>query len=400
MIQKTKVISEKVIFMGQLMNSRERVLKALNHQEPDMIPIDLGSTENTSIARVAYLRLRDYLNMGEDPSPYIINRMMDSVFPMDDLLDFYKVDFRPVRPSSSWKAVSIENPNGSFYDEMHIRWQKASYYYDMVEHPMQDFTLDQIIHTVMPDPFAPGRLAGVRDYAKSLYENTDYAVVVGHICWGPFELGCALRGYEQFLVDLGSDPILAETLLDKNLELAIKFWDAYLSEVGEYVQIVAQGDDLGMQTGSIISPRMYRKFIKPRHKQLFNFIRSKTKAKIFLHSCGSVYNLIPDLIETGVEILSPVQFTAANMDLARLKKDFGNDLTFWGGGVDTQQVLPHASLQEIRDNVSRNIDILAPGGGFVFVPVHNIQADIIPERIEAVYQTAIERRRYPLGITS
>jgi uroporphyrinogen decarboxylase len=212
-------------------------------------------------------------------------------------------------------------------------------------------------------------------------------------------LGCALRGYEQFLVDLASDPVLAETLLDKNLELAIQFWDAYLSEVGEYVQVAAQGDDLGMQTGSIISPRMYRKYIKPRHTQLFNFIRSKTKAKIFLHSCGSVYNLIPDLIEAGVEILSPVQFTAANMDLARLKKDFGKDLTFWGGGVDTQQVLPHASLQEIRKSVSRSIDIMAPGGGFVFVPVHNIQADITPERIEAVYQTAIQKRHYPLEIT-
>ena len=382
------------------MKSRDRVLQTLNHEEPDLVPIDLGSTENTSIARTAYLCLRDYLNLCADPSPYIINRMMDSVFPMDDLLDLYQVDFRPVKPSSSWKAVTIENPNGSFYDEMYIRWQKAGYYYDMVEHPMQDFSRDQIINARMPDPFAHGRLAGVRDHAKYLYENTDYAVVVGHICWGPFELGCALRGYEQFLVDLGSDSTLAETLLDKNLELAIKFWDAYLSEVGEYVQIVAQGDDLGMQTGSIISPKMYRKYIKPRHKQLFDFIRSKTKAKIFLHSCGSVYNLIPDLIETGVDILSPVQFTAANMDLARLKKDFGNDLTFWGGGVDTQQVLPRASLQEIRDSVSRNIDILAPGGGFVFVPVHNIQADINPERIAAVYQTAIEKRRYPIKIAN
>jgi uroporphyrinogen decarboxylase len=132
--------------------------------------------------------------------------------------------------------------------------------------------------------------------------------------------------------------------------------------------------------------------IKPRHKQLFDFIHSKTKAKIFLHSCGSVYDLIPDLIEAGVEILSPVQFTAAKMDLERLKREFGSDLTFWGGGVDTQHLLPHGSLEQIKDQVSRIFDIMAPGGGFVFVPVHNIQADIAPERIQAVYETALSKR--------
>jgi uroporphyrinogen decarboxylase len=152
-----------------------------------------------------------------------------------------------------------------------------------------------------------------------------------------------------------------------------------------------------MQTGSIISPKMYRKYIKPRHKQLIDFIHSRTKARVFLHSCGSVYNLIPDLIDIGVDILSPVQFTATNMELVRLKKEFGKDLSFWGGGVDTQQVLPFASLEEIRDSVRRNIDILAPGGGFVFVPVHNIQSDIAPERIRAVYETILEERDYPIA---
>jgi uroporphyrinogen decarboxylase len=378
-------------------NSRERILKALNHEEPDKVPIDLGATENTTITRIAYHNLRHALGMAEDGEPYIVNRQMDAVFPAADLLELYQVDTRAVRPAISWKAKTREMPDDSFYDEMNIRWRKIGYYYDMVENPMQDYSLEQIIKAPTPDPFEPGRLAGVKEYARNLYENSDYAVVVGHICWGPFELGCSLRGFKQFLIDLASDPVLAETLLDKNLELAIRFWDAYLSEVGEYVQVTAQGDDLGMQTGSIISPKMYRKYIKPRHKILFDFIHSKTKAKVFLHSCGSVYNLIPDLIEIGVDILSPVQFTAANMDLARLKQEFGKDMTFWGGGVDTQGVLPFGSLGEIRDNVRRNIDILAPGGGFVFVPVHNIQADIAPEKIQAVYETILEWRDYPIS---
>jgi len=378
-------------------NPRERILTALNHKEPDKVPIDLGATENTTITRIAYINLRRSLGMVDDREPYIINRQMDAVFPANDILKLFQVDTRPVRPSSSWKAKTREMPDDSFYDELNIRWRKVGYYYDMVEHPMESYTLEQIIKAPSPDPFELGRLDGVKEYARNLYEDTDYAIVVGHICWGPFELGCALRGFEQFLIDLGSDPVLARTILDKNLELAIRFWDAYLSEVGDYVQVVAQGDDMGMQTGSIISPRMYRQFIKPLHKKLFDFIHSKTNAKIFLHSCGSVYNLIPDLIEIGVDILSPVQFTAANMDLGRLKKEFGKDLSFWGGGVNTQRVLPFGSLDEIKDDVRRNIEILAPGGGFVFVPVHNIQADIAPERIRAVYETILEVRDYPIS---
>ena len=210
----------------------------------------------------------------------------------------------------------------------------------------------------------------------------------------PFEMGCALRGYEQFCCDLYTDEAFAEALLDKCLELAMRFWDAYLAEIGPYIQVAAGGDDVGMQTTTIISPEMYRKFIKPRHKKLYDFIKTRTKAKIFLHSCGSVYDLIPDFIEEGVDILSPVQFTAGKMDLVNLKRDFGKDITFWGAGIDTQHVLPEGSLQEIKDQVNRVFDIMAPGGGFVFVPVHNIQANIQPERIVTVYDTAREKRIY------
>jgi uroporphyrinogen decarboxylase len=237
-------------------------------------------------------------------------------------------------------------------------------------------------------------VAGLREKAKQLAGETEFAIILADIVWGPFELGCALRGYEQFCMDLLQDIRLAETLLDKNLELALGFWDAYLTEAGEYIQVVGLGDDLAMQTGPIISPNTYRKLIKPRHKQLIDMIHTKTNAKIFMHCCGSVYDLLPDLIETGVEILNPVQVSAAKMDLTRLKRDFGDQLTFWGGGVDTQRVLPFGSLAEIGEHIQRAFDILAPGGGFVFAPVHNIQADIAPERIVAVYETALKCQKY------
>lgn len=376
------------------MNSRQRVLTALSHVEPDQVPIDLGGTENSTIARLAYLKLRDHLGLPGELQPYVINRMMDAVFPQEDLLRRFGVDFRPVRPSDSWQAETREMPDDSFYDELGIRWKKAAYYYDMVEHPLQHCSLEDIISFRYPDPYAAGRVAGLREQARKLHDSTDFAIVMADIVWGPFELGCALRGYEQFCVDLVQDVRLAETLLDKNLELALGFWDAYLNEAGEYIQVVGLGDDLAMQTGPIISPKTYRKLIKPRHKQLIDMIHTKTSARIFMHCCGSVYDLLPDLIETGVEILNPVQVSAAKMDLALLKREFGDQITFWGGGVDTQQVLPYARLAEIREHVRRAFDILAPGGGFVFAPVHNIQADIAPERVLAVYEAALENRIY------
>jgi uroporphyrinogen decarboxylase len=375
------------------MNSRERVMAALDHIEPDMVPVDMGSTENTTLCRIAYLNLRSHLGMTPDPEPYIINRMMDSVFPAEDLLKHYLIDFRAVRPSSAYTPKNIELDDG-YIDEYAIRWRKASYYFDMVEHPLAGKPLEYLPQVAYADPAISERKIGLREQDRHLFEDTEYCITVGHIAMGPFEMSGNMRGYENFLVDLYTDPKYATALLDKNLENTIGFWETYLDEVGEYVQVVCQGDDLGTQIGPWISPKMYRQWIKPRHEVLFDFIRTKTKAKIFLHSCGSVYDLIPDLIEIGVDALSPVQVSAAKMDLPRLKHDFGKDICFWGGGVDTQNVLPNASIADLKDHVKRVIEIMAPGGGFVWVPVHNIQSDISPEKIDAIYQTVQENRKY------
>lgn len=375
------------------MNSRERVITALNHAEPDMVPIDMGSTENTTLCRIAYLNLRDYLNLEADFNPYVISRMMDSVFPGEDMLRHYEIDFRAVRPSPVFVPVITELKDG-FIDEYAIHWRKAGNYYDMIEHPLARKPHSYLSQAAYADPTIPERKIGLREQAKRLYEETDYCITVGHFAMGPFEMSGNLRGYENFLVDLYTDPQYAAALLDKNLENTIAFWDMYLNEVGDYVQVVCQGDDLGTQIGPWISPKMYRQWIKPRHKALFDFIRSKTDAKIFLHSCGSVYDYIPDLIDIGVDALNPVQVTAAKMDLQQLKNDFGKDICFWGGGVDTQKLLPNGSIQELKDHVKKVIEIMAPEGGFVWVPVHNIQSDIPPEKIDAVYQTVLDNRRY------
>ena len=180
---------------------------------------------------------------------------------------------------------------------------------------------------------------------------------------------------------LVSNTKLVEKYLEKYLEFKMQYWGSVLSRIGDKLSVVCELDDLGTQNGPFISLAMYRKYIKPRQKKLFSFIKKNTDAKIYFHSCGSVYNFIPDLIEAGIDILNPIQYSAKNMEQEKIKREFGKDLVLWGGGLDTQRILPHGSKQEIADEVKRNIDIFAPGGGYVFAQVHNIQADIPPENI-------------------
>jgi uroporphyrinogen decarboxylase len=376
------------------MKPRERALAAINHQEPDRVPIDLGSTIVTTTTRIAYNNLREYLGMEPDPNVVISHRQMDTIYPKEDLLQRYQVDFRSVYLQGPWYFKSRELPDDSFYDEYNLHWKKALYYYDVIERPLAKIeTIRDLDQVAWPDPYDPGRVAGVREAAQQLFDTTDYLIVADIMCLGPFEGACVLRGYEEFLTDLYWNPELAKAILEKILETDIALWDLFLQHVGDKVQVVAQGDDLGIQHSMYIKPDMYRKIIKPLHKRLYDFIHSKTQAKVFMHSCGSVYDAIPDLIECGVEILNPIQRSAAKMDIARLKKEFGKDLCFWGGAIDVQQVLPFASLQEIEDEVKRTIDIMAPGGGYVFVPSHNIQADVTPDRFNKVYETVLEYYR-------
>ena len=374
------------------MNSRERAVAALSHKEPDRVPVDLAATTVTSIARPAYASLRLHLGMEPDPDPLIANRQMGIVYPRSDLLEHYEIDFRPVNMKSPWGFKVAEMPDDSFYDEFGIRWKRAGNYYDIVEFPLAGCTTNDLLTATWPDPADPGRAHGLREDVKALYLNTDTCIVAGIMCGGPFEQACCLRGFQDFCLDLHLDARFAEALLDRITDTDLALWDIYLDAVGEFAQVVCQGDDVGMQTGLFISPAMWRRLIKPRLRRIFDFVHSRTDARIFLHTCGSVYDIIGDLIEIGVDILNPVQRSAARMDIQVLKREFGNDICFWGGGVDVQQFLPFASRQEIETDIKRTVDIMAPGGGFVFAACHNIQADVTPDRIDAVYSAALRRR--------
>jgi uroporphyrinogen decarboxylase len=372
------------------MNHRERVVAALNHQPTDRVPIDLGSTIVTSATRIAYQNLLAHLGLPSDDEPHISHRQMDTVYPREDLLARYDIDTRAVYLKGPWEFEIRELPGDRFVDEYDLTWQKASFYYDVVKRPFADFERPSDLDSVQwPDPYDPGRVAGVRAEAQRLFETTDFAVVADIMCLGPFEGACFMRGYEQFCMDLYWNRPLAHAILDKITQTDIALWDLFLQHVEPYVQVVAQGDDLGTQRGPWIKPEMFREIVKPYLRQLYDFIHSRTEAKVFMHSCGSVFDLIGDLIDCGVDVLNPIQRSAANMDIAVMKQQFGSELAFWGGGIDVQQVLPTATADEIDREVQYSIETLGRGGGYVFCAAHNLQPDVTPDRIEALYQAAL-----------
>ncbi len=374
------------------MTSRERVWQSLNHKEPDQVPLDLNATCCTALTLVAYQNLRAYLGLGPDLTPSISSQVMVTVRGREDLLKHYAIDTRTVHLEPGSPKQDRAMPEGSFYDDYGILWSPAAYYYDAVQRPLADATIQDLAGIAWPDPYDPGRVKGLKARAQKMYETTPYCLVADIPAYGPFECCCLTRGYEHFCIDLYTDIPFAEALLNKCTETLIGFLDVLLREVGEYVQVVSIGDDVGIQTGPFISPAMYRRFVKPRHKQVFDYIHSHTTAKIFYHSCGSVYDLIPDFIEEGVDILNPIQRSAARMDLCQLKREFGRDLCFWGGGIDVQTQLPFYSTGQIEEEVRRTMDLMSPGGGFVFFPTHNIQPDVTSNRIDSMFRAVLAYR--------
>ncbi len=375
------------------MTSRERMLTALRHHEADRVPIDLGGG-TTGIEVEAYDRLKPLLGFQGQTRTFV----RDHVEIDEPILQRFGVDTRYVRVGPPRGYRLQLDPDNSYVDIWGTRWRKpvSSLYYDMVEFPIKDATMDDLKRYRWPDPHDPGRTDGLRERARRLAEETDYAVVLDVTGFGVFEQGWALRGFENFLADLIAEPEFAEALIQGVADYQIALYDHVLAEVGPYVQVVMVAEDLGTQTAPMVSPKTYRRMIKPAQKRVWQFIKSRTDAQLFLHSCGSVRAFIPDLIEIGVDILNPVQVAATGMDPKELKAEFGKDLTFWGGGCDTQNVLTFGTPDEVEAEVRRRIAELAPGGGFVFNQIHNVQPQVPAENIVRMLDAALEYGRYPL----
>lgn len=385
------------------MNSRERILAALNHQEPDRVPFDLGSTQVTGIHTVAYRALRDRLGLPA-VTPTICDDIQGLALPDDDLLDRLGVDVRGLFPLNSHNDRVAERirrepkDDGeeveAFVDEWGITQHRPypdGLYFTAVRHPLAGaITADDVAGYPWPNTGDPRRIAGLHDLAAA-YQAQGRAVMVKGVLAGIFEMAQRVRGMAPLLMDMASDEALAGALLDKMVELKLAFWEMALPQLRDGVDVISEADDYGTQVSQLISPRMFRRLIKPRLALLFGRIHALAPdAKLFFHSCGNVRPLLPDFIELGVDILNPVHVRATGMDPVALKQDFGRDIVFWGGGVDTQDVLPHGTPAEVRDDVRRNIEALAPGGGFIFNTVHNIQADVPPENVVAMWQALRE----------
>lgn len=383
------------------MKHRERVLTTLDHREPDRVPIDLGATWVSTMAKRTHEVLKKHLGLkgGEDKTAMFV---LQTARIDERILEMFDTDVRPVYPGDpiNWKPAFKEQGNYCYFeDDWGIGWRMPKnngYYFDMVYHPLRDASLREIKNYKGPVIADPGRIKGFAERTRKLREETDFAVFPEIGGAGMFEGSWFLRGMEQFMIDTITDQKTAEALLDKLLEISVGFYEFYLNEIGNYIDIVPIGDDLGSQNGPLMNPVLYRKLIKPRQKELISVIKSKTKAKVFFHICGDATPFLDDLIEVGVDIINPVQVTAANMDTSVLKKRWGEQIVFWGGGCDTQRILPFGTREEVREEVKHRIQDLAPGGGFVFTQVHDIQANTPPENIVAMLEAVREFGRYPL----
>jgi uroporphyrinogen decarboxylase len=380
---------------------RERLLAALDHREPDRVPFDLGSTYTTTIHHVAYTRLRRHLGLPGDGTVLDIRQGLARID--HDIRDLLGVDAAIVASNgpdpARWQLLIREiGEYREFVDEFGMTWRsprEGGLYFDLAGSPLAgDITVADIESYPWPDPREVYRFTGMRERARHVREHEQRAVVVRGLTTGVFELAQWMRGHEQFFMDMLVAPAIAEALLDKALELKLGYWEVVLAELGDLVDVTYDSDDYGTQRALITSPDTWRRMIKPRIARLNAYIHANSGARTFLHSCGAIRPIIPDLIEAGVDALNPIQVSADGMDPAAIKRDFGGDLTLWGGGVDTQHTLPAGSPAQVRDEVRRHLDALMPGGGFVFTAVHNIQADVPPENIVAMWEALREHGAY------
>jgi len=378
-------------------NSRERLLAALDHREPDHLPFDCGSTQVTGIHTLAYQNLRTYLGLKATKINFC-DQIQQLALPDKDIIERLGVDVRGLFPlnSHNWQVDNLDVGGAWEYTDewgiTHRRQRPDGLYYSAIRHPLSEMQLNpEIVRDYpWPDTGALIRITGLRQQALE-YRARGQAVVLKGVLAGIFEMTQRLRGMKNCLMDMAAAKAGIEALFDKMLELKLAFWEMALPSLADTVDVIAEGDDYGTQTSLIISPAMFRKLLKPRLKVLFERIKLLApKARIFFHSCGSVRPLIPDFIELGVDILNPVQIGATGMEPVDLKHDFGRELVFWGGGVDCQTVLPYGTPEQVKQDVRQNIEALAPGGGFVFNTVHNIQADVPPENILAMWEAMRE----------
>lgn len=389
------------------MNSSERLNITLNHKEPDRVPYDLAGTTVTGINKMAFVRAMEYRGLSPEFEKKEIDPIQQIVTPIEETLKLLKSDLRRIgsrRIPDFEKIVVLKDGIRELTDSWGCLWkmdESKDFYFNQYSYPMEKFSsIDEGLKNYRFPKIADHSDLIRSDLSEQAGNISDFGIIADRNCAGLTETSLRIRGYENWYLDTMTDPVGVEKLLDLILEYKFGYWNLVIDWLIEKnlqnrVSVISECDDLGTQTSTLLEPDYLRKTIIPRFGQLWSHIKKRLPGvKIFMHTCGSVRVLLPDLIDAGLDILNPVQFTAANMELTGLKKDFGKDLVFWGGGVDTQSTLKNGGPGKVKDEVKRIIDIMAPGGGFVYAPVHNIQQDVPPENFWAMWDTLMEYGKY------
>jgi len=375
---------------------RERVKASLSHRQADRIPFDLGGTFWSSVHIVPYQALKSRFGINDEDFIILKNGQIAGIH--EPILKEIGIDFRYISLGIPDSYEDIPIGDDGYQDAYGIvrRKPRGSYYYDLVKSPLSGpISIRDIIGFNWPNPCDPGFTRGLRERLLGYRQENDFALVLP-IFGGVVQFTQYLRGFEDWFLDLAVNERLAATLFDAAVEQFTAQAASILEEVGDLIDIVAFGDDLGMQNGPMISPEQYRRLIKPRHKKILDVLKYHSHAFVLMHCCGSIAWVINDLIELGVDVINPVQVSAKDMDTKILKKEFGDRISFWGG-IDTQYVLPNGTVQDVKSEVKRRIEDLAAGGGFVLAPVHNIQPGVSVENILAIYEAGQEFGRYPIN---
>ncbi len=410
------------------MTSRERVLSAIAHREPDLVPVDLGSTPSSGISATAYARTKRHLGI-EGGAVRVYDVVQQLAQPEDWALDRFGVDvvdlgrtfntrdadwydislpsgesaqypawFRPrAMPDGSWNAYHRDGtliarmPAGAaFYDETCFPYMDDwPADWSGLDEAMGKVLWSALVHSPWDNASRPGFWDEMRGNAQRLRAESDRAIMVVVGC-NLFEWGTFLRRIDNFLVDIMLEPEKVESLIDALMERHLATLEKVCTHLGDLVDIVRFGDDLGTDQGPFMRPDLYRSIFKPRHKALCDYVHDHSSMHTFLHSCGSIDLLLPDLIDAGFEIINPVQTNARGMEPERLKREFGADVVFWGGGIDTRVVLNNGSPAEVRSQALERLEVFSAGGGFVFNTVHNILPDVPPENVVALFDAVAE----------
>ena len=381
-----------------MMTRRECFHAAMNHEQPDRLLLDMGKHIG-SIHRRAYIKLKEHL--GDDSmvnENVILDRMAQTVVPDESLLQRFDIDFRWIVPN--WVQVMERKDVPGYIDMWGVPYKATEDRDHCVVDgaPMRPATLETIDDFQWPDPNDPEQFKGLREKAKTLYENTDYVIGADAIKAGVLMNALQLRGYDQFFMDLVIDKEFAEALMDRILDTLKQMWSRYMEAVGPYVQVAYVTDDLGSQSSLLISPKLFREMLKPRMKELHDHIKSLADVKLMFHTDGAVLPLVDDFLEMNVDILNPVQTSVSGLeDTFALKKTFGDRLSFHGA-IDVQQMLPNASTEELEREIARRVYDLGRNGGYILAPCHNIGHDIPPENVVTLFEKAREYGSDPASL--